>query len=346
MPRSITPDVVRQISSDQMDKRGTKRQHRKAHGKISFRELARVIAKRWKTLDEPSRRILEAQAQVEKQVYQGNMKAFKAYERDVAKAKLESLQNHEHHEEHRERGPNTAGVAPGGGYTPGYTPDSFRHPPQQDPVPTAATHDALRAVVGQRVHRALVAGAETQQQMQDLSFQHPGSGASFSHEIGAPTFSNSSYCAENTAASRFALLSSFSDCVQQDNTRPPNKSDQPPDALLGSLSSTNGGHDVIMLNPHSVESHMEKLRQYKNHIEAEIAKTLFSQMAAERNTQGLSEGGDSVLPHAGMKEEHYTPPSSQQQGPEIFTQLIDPSEIERIFEDDNVCMHPKQQGDV
>ncbi|KAL7573329.1 hypothetical protein ACA910_011692 [Epithemia clementina (nom. ined.)] len=43
-------------------KRKGKRVHRKTHGKISFRELARTVANRWKQLDENSRKLLDQQA--------------------------------------------------------------------------------------------------------------------------------------------------------------------------------------------------------------------------------------------------------------------------------------------
>ncbi|KAL7573331.1 hypothetical protein ACA910_011694 [Epithemia clementina (nom. ined.)] len=47
-------------------KRKGKRVHRKTHGKISFRELARTVANRWKQLDENTRKLLDQQASEER----------------------------------------------------------------------------------------------------------------------------------------------------------------------------------------------------------------------------------------------------------------------------------------
>mmetsp|Transcript_18699 Transcript_18699/g.43606 ORF Transcript_18699/g.43606 Transcript_18699/m.43606 type:complete len:485 (+) Transcript_18699:235-1689(+) len=65
-----------------------KRVHRKSHGVISFRNLARTIADRWKLIDVPSKRILEHFASQEKQKYSREFKAWKARkkEREAARA--------------------------------------------------------------------------------------------------------------------------------------------------------------------------------------------------------------------------------------------------------------------
>ncbi|KAL7555854.1 hypothetical protein ACA910_020192 [Epithemia clementina (nom. ined.)] len=55
------------ITHKKLQQQGTKRIHRKSHGKISFGELARTIANRWKVLDSDTRVLLEHQALLEKQ---------------------------------------------------------------------------------------------------------------------------------------------------------------------------------------------------------------------------------------------------------------------------------------
>ena len=47
-----------------------KRKHRKSHGVISFRELARVIAIKWKKLDDFAKQLFEERAAIEKALYQ------------------------------------------------------------------------------------------------------------------------------------------------------------------------------------------------------------------------------------------------------------------------------------
>mmetsp|Transcript_18283 Transcript_18283/g.39877 ORF Transcript_18283/g.39877 Transcript_18283/m.39877 type:complete len:383 (-) Transcript_18283:114-1262(-) len=48
---------------------GTKRKHRKSHGKIGFAALAQTISKRWKSTDAATRRPFEAKAAIEKARY-------------------------------------------------------------------------------------------------------------------------------------------------------------------------------------------------------------------------------------------------------------------------------------
>ncbi|KAL7555853.1 hypothetical protein ACA910_020193 [Epithemia clementina (nom. ined.)] len=62
------PEILEaSISNKKLQQQGTKRLHRKSHGKISFGELAGTIANRWKVLDDETRRLLEQQALLEKQ---------------------------------------------------------------------------------------------------------------------------------------------------------------------------------------------------------------------------------------------------------------------------------------
>eukprot|EP00523_Entomoneis_sp_CCMP467_P015432 CAMPEP_0168781688 /NCGR_PEP_ID=MMETSP0725-20121227/8765_1 /TAXON_ID=265536 /ORGANISM="Amphiprora sp., Strain CCMP467" /LENGTH=374 /DNA_ID=CAMNT_0008831573 /DNA_START=29 /DNA_END=1153 /DNA_ORIENTATION=+ len=55
---------AQRISAQQKARK--RRQHRKSHGKISFQELSRRIAERWKKLPEAERKVFEQQALVEK----------------------------------------------------------------------------------------------------------------------------------------------------------------------------------------------------------------------------------------------------------------------------------------
>jgi len=57
-----------------------KRPHRKSHGKISFLELARQIAARWKKIDASTKRIFEAQAIYEKEDYAQRFQEWKEYD--------------------------------------------------------------------------------------------------------------------------------------------------------------------------------------------------------------------------------------------------------------------------
>ncbi|KAL7558947.1 hypothetical protein ACA910_017446 [Epithemia clementina (nom. ined.)] len=57
----ITVQDIKQVREEHSKKRG-KRLHRKTHGKIGFRDLARTVANRWKNLDESTRNLLDQQA--------------------------------------------------------------------------------------------------------------------------------------------------------------------------------------------------------------------------------------------------------------------------------------------
>ena len=60
--RSSSPTVAGSVS-------GSKRKHRKSHGKIGFAALAQTISKRWKSTDATTRRPFEAKAAIEKARY-------------------------------------------------------------------------------------------------------------------------------------------------------------------------------------------------------------------------------------------------------------------------------------
>lgn len=64
----IGSNDVRTVADEYKARHG-KRLHRKTHGKIGFRELARIVASRWKNIDRDTKRILEAAAQEEKEEY-------------------------------------------------------------------------------------------------------------------------------------------------------------------------------------------------------------------------------------------------------------------------------------
>jgi HMG (high mobility group) box len=89
-----------------------KRSHRKTHGKISFGDLARTIANRWKQLDKSSKEIFEGSASIEKERYRKELgewnKQMKKW-KDAASKVASTLQftpnggltsgsNHSHHD--------------------------------------------------------------------------------------------------------------------------------------------------------------------------------------------------------------------------------------------------------
>ncbi|KAL7577257.1 hypothetical protein ACA910_003578 [Epithemia clementina (nom. ined.)] len=61
----VTLQDLQQVSEEHQKK--GKRVHRRTHGKISFRDLARTVANRWKTLDASTRRLLDLQALAEEE---------------------------------------------------------------------------------------------------------------------------------------------------------------------------------------------------------------------------------------------------------------------------------------
>ena len=70
----ITVDEVQDIRAQHKLK--GKRAHRKTHGKISFRELARTVAQRWKQLGTSTKNLLNEQAMLERQDYNERYKAW------------------------------------------------------------------------------------------------------------------------------------------------------------------------------------------------------------------------------------------------------------------------------
>lgn len=68
---------------------GTKRKHRKSHGKIGFESLAKTIANKWKTLDKASKRPFEQQAKREKAIYAKKLQAW--HELRLARPSLEQI---------------------------------------------------------------------------------------------------------------------------------------------------------------------------------------------------------------------------------------------------------------
>ena len=71
-----------------------KRAHRKTHGKIGFKELARTIAGRWKKLDSTTKALLERHALVEKEEHRKIFKAWKKRqkERETIRARAQEAQ--------------------------------------------------------------------------------------------------------------------------------------------------------------------------------------------------------------------------------------------------------------
>ena len=81
----VTPEDVRNLVIAHAN-RG-KRAHRKSHGKISFRDLARTIAARWKKIDEAPKAVFDNQAMIEKEKYSRAYKAWKARQKARDKAR-------------------------------------------------------------------------------------------------------------------------------------------------------------------------------------------------------------------------------------------------------------------
>lgn len=67
--REFTAEEVARIAETQVLGLKPKRKHRKSHGKISFAELARVIANKWKELESSRKTVFERRAAYEKQRY-------------------------------------------------------------------------------------------------------------------------------------------------------------------------------------------------------------------------------------------------------------------------------------
>lgn len=73
-----------------------KRSHRKTHGKISFGDLARRIAQRWKQLDEESKRIFDGSAAIEKDRYRRELAEWTKHQKKWkdAAAKMATVLRH------------------------------------------------------------------------------------------------------------------------------------------------------------------------------------------------------------------------------------------------------------
>ncbi|KAL7573326.1 hypothetical protein ACA910_011689 [Epithemia clementina (nom. ined.)] len=85
---AITLEDLKHVRDEH--KRKGKRVHRKTHGKISFRELARTVANRWKQLDENTRKLLDQQALEERNEHAKlNKEWLKMKNRDAAAAARE-----------------------------------------------------------------------------------------------------------------------------------------------------------------------------------------------------------------------------------------------------------------
>lgn len=71
-------DVERVAINRRLQEQGErpKRKHRKSHGKISFAELARKIANKWKTLDPDAKDLLQERAAIEKARYLRELEAW------------------------------------------------------------------------------------------------------------------------------------------------------------------------------------------------------------------------------------------------------------------------------
>lgn len=72
-------------NKNNQEKSNKKRKHRKTHGKISFTDLARTIAERWKVLDKDTKAIFENRAQQEKLQYNKELEQWKTQKKNEDK---------------------------------------------------------------------------------------------------------------------------------------------------------------------------------------------------------------------------------------------------------------------
>ena len=101
--RYTEADVAR-VAKLQQDKINSKkpkakRSHRKTHGKISFGDLARTIANKWKRLDETGKAIFEKSANVEKERYRRELAEWNKKQKkwkEVTSRMTSSLHQHHH----------------------------------------------------------------------------------------------------------------------------------------------------------------------------------------------------------------------------------------------------------
>ncbi|KAL7573936.1 hypothetical protein ACA910_001947 [Epithemia clementina (nom. ined.)] len=82
-PLPITLPDLEQVNHAHLNKTG-KRAHRKSHGMIGFHELAHIVARRWKELDEDDRNLMRSYTKQEKQKYVLQMKAWGKQNQDAA----------------------------------------------------------------------------------------------------------------------------------------------------------------------------------------------------------------------------------------------------------------------
>jgi hypothetical protein len=75
----VTSEEIHRIIKEHNAK--GKRLHRKSHGKIGFRELARTIANRWKKLDDETKKLLDKVTLVEKEKHTKKLKSWTALQK-------------------------------------------------------------------------------------------------------------------------------------------------------------------------------------------------------------------------------------------------------------------------
>jgi HMG (high mobility group) box len=80
--RPVTAEDVANISGLHQHKK-PKRRHRKTHGKISFADLARTIADKWKKLTKDQRAIFEERAEIEKARYKRELDEWTEKQREI-----------------------------------------------------------------------------------------------------------------------------------------------------------------------------------------------------------------------------------------------------------------------
>jgi len=70
-----------------------KRKHRKSHGVIGFRELARVIAQKWKKLSDSIKDLFEERAQIEKALYQREIDTLQSMKQSQSESPFSPIQS-------------------------------------------------------------------------------------------------------------------------------------------------------------------------------------------------------------------------------------------------------------
>ena len=79
-----TPEDAARMSMQHKTKQ--RRQHRKSHGLISFQDLSKMIAQRWRDLPEYQKKVFEDQAALEKEERNAKLRLWRAYERKLKAA--------------------------------------------------------------------------------------------------------------------------------------------------------------------------------------------------------------------------------------------------------------------